>query len=119
MVSAQARQYIANKLEEQAKQNWLFSNLKFEGEIPNQGKNRIYGFSDVCITLNHKGDLWIEGPTYRNFISSNNYHTAKEAVDLLHDQLRYIDENYKRLQSSPEIWVKKGLFTRIKERIAS
>lgn len=119
MVSAQARQYIANKLEEQAKQNWLFNNLKFEGELPQEGKNRVYSFADVCITLNRKGDLWIEGSQYRNYISGDSYQTAKEAVDLLYDQLRYIDENYERLQKAPEIWAKKGLFTRLKERIAS
>lgn len=119
MVSAQARQYIANKLEEQAKTFWLFNHLKFEGEVSTDGKNRVYGFADVQITLNKKGELWIESPKYRNFIAADSYQSAKEAVDLIYNQLRYIDENYERLQSSPEIWVKKGIFSRIKSRIAS
>jgi hypothetical protein len=119
MVSAQARQYIANKLEEQAKQNWLFNHLTFEGEVSKEGPNRVYGFADVHITLNSKGELWVESPKYRNFISADSYNTAKEAVDLLYNQLRYIDDNYDRLQSNPEIWVKKGIFSRIKNRFAS
>ncbi|WP_413575524.1 hypothetical protein ACLVWU_14380 [Bdellovibrio sp. HCB290] len=119
MVGAQARQYIANKLDEQAKLIWQFNNLHYSGEISVKKPQRVFSFGEISISLKPNGDLWIEGANYRNYISADSYTSAQECVNLLGDQLRYIDQNYQRIQSEPEFWAKKGFLIRIMERFAS
>ncbi|WP_413582355.1 hypothetical protein [Bdellovibrio sp. HCB288] len=119
MVGAQVRQYIANKLDEQAKLIWHFDNLHYAGEVSAKKPQRIFSFGEIKISLQTSGDLWIEGTNYRNFISADSYTSVQECMNLLGDQLRYVDQNFQRIQSEPEFWAKKGLLVRIIERFAS
>ncbi|MBO9667056.1 MAG: hypothetical protein J7501_09615 [Bdellovibrio sp.] len=112
--------YVAKKLDELAANQWLFKNLHYQGlvSLPTH-KDRVYGFGEVQVLLKPKGELWIEGAYYRNFVSADGYQSAKEAVDQIFKHLSYIDKNHMRLKDDPEDWAPKNMLQRLKSKFAS
>lgn len=106
--------YIETKLLECAKDQWQFRNFKFEGHKFRPVERKMYfDFGVLEIHLNSNGSIDIVGDFYRNSIKAKEYVSAQEACTMIHDHLRYADQNYARLLQAPENWAQQGFFAKI------